>query len=106
MFTTVEKVDKLCPRSLDVSLIDTTTKREQWLTAPFNDSCLLEIFNRMSAQLQRYYGWEELLYTGLYVLTSLLAIVGNGIVVLAVARNRKMRTNRNILIVNLALSNL
>uniref|UniRef100_A0A914RGI1 G-protein coupled receptors family 1 profile domain-containing protein n=1 Tax=Parascaris equorum TaxID=6256 RepID=A0A914RGI1_PAREQ len=37
---------------------------------------------------------------------SVLAVIGNGVVILAVIRKREMRTNRNVLIVNLALSNL
>jgi len=106
MSTSVEQIEKHCPRHLNITTIDTKAKQEQWLAAPFNDSCLNEIFRHMSAQLKRYNEWEETLYTALYMLISLLAIVGNGMVVLAVIRKKAMRTNRNVFIVNLALSNL
>jgi neuropeptide Y receptor len=60
----------------------------------------------MNLHLRRYSEWEEMLYTTLYVIISLFALVGNGVVILAVIRKKEMRTNRNVLIVNLALSNL
>lgn len=60
----------------------------------------------MNVHLKRYNNIEEMLYTTLYILISLFAIIGNGVVILAVIRRKEMRTNRNVLIVNLALSNL
>ncbi|CAD5215820.1 unnamed protein product [Bursaphelenchus okinawaensis] len=102
MFMSVEDIDRRCPRGLNSSMLNDTS----WKLAPFDDVCLNTFFQRMNAHLRKYNEWEEMLYTFLYFLISFFALVGNGVVILAVIRKKEMRTNRNVLIVNLALSNL
>ncbi|KAH7732127.1 Protein NPR-8 b, partial [Aphelenchoides avenae] len=102
MFATSFEIDRLCPRGLNI----TEVSPEVWTTYPFDAQCLTEFFQRMNMHLRRYSDWEEMLYTTLYVIISLFALIGNGVVILAVIRKKEMRTNRNVLIVNLALSNL
>uniref|UniRef100_A0A915D9L0 G-protein coupled receptors family 1 profile domain-containing protein n=1 Tax=Ditylenchus dipsaci TaxID=166011 RepID=A0A915D9L0_9BILA len=87
MFMSINDIDRQCPRGLNESEVST----QVWMAAPFQDECLR---------------WEEMLYTTLYFIISIFALVGNGVVILAVIRKKEMRTNRNVLIVNLALSNL
>lgn len=60
----------------------------------------------MNTHLRPFSEWESTLYTTIYAIISIFALVGNGVVILAVIRKKDMRTNRNVLIVNLALSNL
>ncbi|CAD5221781.1 unnamed protein product [Bursaphelenchus xylophilus] len=102
MFMSIDDIDRRCPRGINASLVSDTS----WQLAPFDDACLNTFFQRMNAHLRKYNEWEEMLYTFLYFLISFFALVGNGVVILAVIRKKEMRTNRNVLIVNLALSNL
>ncbi|KAI1732080.1 7 transmembrane receptor (rhodopsin family) domain-containing protein [Ditylenchus destructor] len=102
MFRSVDEIDRQCPRGLD----SMQSSDDVWHNTPFSDECLRDFFLRMNAHLKRYYPWEEMLYTALYFAISFFALVGNGVVILAVIRKKEMRTNRNVLIVNLALSNL
>ena len=60
----------------------------------------------MNLHLRKFSQWESTVYTIIYIIISLFALIGNGVVILAVIRKKEMRTNRNVLIVNLALSNL
>ncbi|VDM58697.1 unnamed protein product [Angiostrongylus costaricensis] len=63
-------------------------------------------FEQLQTFLRRFNEWEQIAYTSVYVIISILALIGNGLVILVVLWKREMRTNRNVLIVNLALSNL
>ncbi|CAK5088967.1 unnamed protein product [Meloidogyne enterolobii] len=100
MFLSVEDINRQCPRAVNPN--DTNN----WETFPFDDNCLKSFFHKLTAHLRRYYIWETAVYTSFYVLISICAIIGNGLVILAVVRKPAMRTARNVLIVNLALSNL
>uniref|UniRef100_A0A7E4W6J7 G_PROTEIN_RECEP_F1_2 domain-containing protein n=1 Tax=Panagrellus redivivus TaxID=6233 RepID=A0A7E4W6J7_PANRE len=91
----IDEIDQNCPRG------ENATK-----DTPFNGTCLEDFFNNMNLQLRRFSEWESTLYTVIYIIVSLFALIGNGVVILAVIRKKEMRTNRNVLIVNLALSNL
>ncbi|KAK0397575.1 hypothetical protein QR680_002177 [Steinernema hermaphroditum] len=102
MFLSIDDIDDQCPRGLN----KTTTPPEVWRSHPFNDTCLRSMFLLMDQHMRRYSEGEEFLYTTIYVVLSFLAVIGNGVVILAVIRKKEMRTNRNVLIVNLALSNL
>ncbi|KAI6235227.1 putative G-protein coupled receptor C56G3.1 [Aphelenchoides besseyi] len=101
MFTNLIDVDNQCPRGVNYSDVS----ESEWLSTPFDDVCLRRFFQRMNAHLRRYNRWEELVITALYVIICLLALIGNGLVIIAVIRKKEMRTNRNVLIVNLAISN-
>ncbi|PAV62579.1 hypothetical protein WR25_11368 [Diploscapter pachys] len=97
-----DQLDKYCSRGLNRSeLIE-----EEYRLAPFNDSCLENFFTQLTNSLRRFNRWEEIIYTIIYVIISILAIIGNGLVVWVVLRKKAMRTNRNVLILNLALANL
>nr|CAD2174638.1 unnamed protein product [Meloidogyne enterolobii] len=87
MFLSVEDINRQCPRAVNPN--DTNN----WETFPFDDNCLKSFFHKLTAHLRRYYIWETAVYTSFYV-------------ILAVVRKPAMRTARNVLIVNLALSNL
>jgi len=50
--------------------------------------------------------WEIALKIMFYVIAFLIDIVGNSIVILVIARIKKMRTTTNVLILNLAVSDL
>ncbi|XP_067671254.1 QRFP-like peptide receptor isoform X1 [Haliotis asinina] len=50
--------------------------------------------------------WEIAIKILFYVLAMLLDVVGNSIVILIIVLNRKMRTTTNVLILNLAVSDL
>ena len=50
--------------------------------------------------------WEIALKVSFYLIAFLLDVVGNSIVVLIIITNRRMRTPTNVLIVNLAVSDL
>ncbi|KAF7635885.1 G_PROTEIN_RECEP_F1_2 domain-containing protein [Meloidogyne graminicola] len=100
MFLSIEDIDRQCPRSVYPN--DTIN----WQLSPFDDGCLKSFFHKLTSHLRRYYVWETALYTSFYVLISICAIIGNGLVIIAVVRKPAMRTARNVLIVNLALSNL
>ena len=50
--------------------------------------------------------WEIALKISFYVVAMLVDLIGNSIVILIVALNRKMRTTTNTLIANLAVSDL
>ncbi|VDM24143.1 unnamed protein product [Toxocara canis] len=106
MFMTIDDIDAQCPRGID----KTQVSANEWRKAPFSDQCLQlllqHFFRSMNSFLRRYSEWEEIVYTAIYIIISVLAVIGNGVVILAVIRKREMRTNRNVLIVNLALSNL
>ncbi|MFH4979110.1 hypothetical protein AB6A40_005819 [Gnathostoma spinigerum] len=102
MINDVDEIDLRCPRDLDKDSIS----QQEWELSPFNKECLAHYFSMMESYLRRYSDWEVALYTAVYVLISACAVLGNGIVILAFLRKREMRTNRNVLIVNLALSNL
>ncbi|KAL3112754.1 hypothetical protein niasHT_019728 [Heterodera trifolii] len=112
-FLTVDELNRKCPREgLAMASFarndngSTTEEQRRWLNQPFDDNCIRSFFLGLSAQLRRYEPWEEWFYTVMYTLISALALLGNGMVILAVIRKRGMRTARNVLIVNLALSNL
>ncbi|KAE9553873.1 hypothetical protein FO519_002914 [Halicephalobus sp. NKZ332] len=102
MFMDLADIDKRCSRGLDRA----TVTEEEWLQKPFSAYCLQKFFNEMNLHLRKFSEWESTLYTIIYVIISLFALIGNGVVILAVIRKKEMRTNRNVLIVNLALSNL
>uniref|UniRef100_A0A8R1HZ18 G_PROTEIN_RECEP_F1_2 domain-containing protein n=1 Tax=Caenorhabditis japonica TaxID=281687 RepID=A0A8R1HZ18_CAEJA len=72
----------------------------------FNSCLFQKFFYQLQASLRRFSPWEEVLYTTVYIIISVAAVIGNGLVILAVVRKKSMRTNRNVLILNLALSNL
>lgn len=48
--------------------------------------------------------WESHLISAVFVLISILGLFGNGLVIFAVLRRKEMRTNRNLLIMNLAVA--
>ncbi|GMR61224.1 hypothetical protein PMAYCL1PPCAC_31419 [Pristionchus mayeri] len=97
-----EDIERLCPRlPPNSSLDDYNTTR-----LPFNSTCLEGFFEHLTSQLRKYSDWEETAFTCIYAVISFLAVIGNGLVILAVMRKKAMRTSRNVLIVNLALSNL
>ncbi|EYC20065.1 hypothetical protein Y032_0023g849 [Ancylostoma ceylanicum] len=98
----IEDLDKYCNRSLDRNTISEAAYR----AAPFDDYCLQVFFYQLQTSLRRFNEWEEIVYTTIYVIISILAVIGNGLVIMAVLWKRAMRTNRNVLILNLALSNL
>uniref|UniRef100_A0A914YRU1 G-protein coupled receptors family 1 profile domain-containing protein n=1 Tax=Panagrolaimus superbus TaxID=310955 RepID=A0A914YRU1_9BILA len=97
----LKEIDKRCSRGLKSNIT-----KEAWENEPFSDKCLQNFFNEMNIHLRPFSEWESTLYTTIYAIISIFAIVGNGVVILAVIRKKDMRTNRNVLIVNLALSNL
>ncbi|VDM74331.1 unnamed protein product [Strongylus vulgaris] len=74
----------------------------------FLHACVLfqVFFYQLQTSLRRFNEWEEIVYTTIYVIISILAVIGNGLVIMAVLWKKAMRTNRNVLILNLALSNL
>ncbi|RCN31266.1 hypothetical protein ANCCAN_22948 [Ancylostoma caninum] len=102
MIMNIEDLDKYCNRSLDRNTISDAAYR----AAPFDDYCLQVFFYQLQTSLRRFNEWEEIVYTTIYVIISILAVIGNGLVIMAVLWKRAMRTNRNVLILNLALSNL
>ncbi|KAK6760496.1 hypothetical protein RB195_021820 [Necator americanus] len=102
MIMNIEDLDKYCNRSLDRNAISESDYR----SAPFDDYCLQVFFYQLQTSLRRFNEWEEIVYTTIYVIISILALIGNGLVIMAVLWKRAMRTNRNVLILNLALSNL
>ncbi|PIC19062.1 hypothetical protein B9Z55_024738 [Caenorhabditis nigoni] len=99
MVMEVKDIDKYCPRGIHPNA-------SNFLTAPFDGLCLQEFFSQLQGSLRRFSSWEEVLYTTVYIIISVTAVIGNGLVILAVIRKKAMRTNRNVLILNLALSNL
>ncbi|CAD6189444.1 unnamed protein product [Caenorhabditis auriculariae] len=101
MIMNVEDIDKYCPRG-----ISRNDSEQIYMSTPFNDKCLQTFFQRLQTSLRRFNPWEEILYTTVYIIISVLAVIGNGLVILAVVRKKTMRTNRNVLILNLAFSNL
>ncbi|CAJ0609267.1 unnamed protein product [Cylicocyclus nassatus] len=102
MIMNIEDLDKYCNRSLNR---DALTEAE-YRSAPFDDYCLQVFFYQLQTSLRRFNEWEEIVYTTIYVIISILAVIGNGLVIIAVLWKKAMRTNRNVLILNLALSNL
>ena len=50
--------------------------------------------------------WEVALKVVFYAIAFLLDVIGNTIVILIIGLNRKMRTTTNVLILNLAVSDL
>uniref|UniRef100_A0AC34Q1T9 G-protein coupled receptors family 1 profile domain-containing protein n=1 Tax=Panagrolaimus sp. JU765 TaxID=591449 RepID=A0AC34Q1T9_9BILA len=102
MFMELADIDKRCPRGLNQSAVSAHV----WQTEPFSANCLRTFFNDMNLHLRRFSELESTIYTTIYVIISLFALIGNGVVILAVIRKKEMRTNRNVLIVNLAASNL
>lgn len=107
-------IDNYCDRGI-------SPNASNYLTSPFDGLCLQVIhfpsvlrnpyffqkfFYQLQASLRRFSPWEEILYTTVYIIISVAAVIGNGLVILAVVRKKSMRTNRNVLILNLALSNL
>ncbi|KAF1748292.1 hypothetical protein GCK72_024759 [Caenorhabditis remanei] len=95
----VKDIDNYCDRGIHPN-------SSNYLTAPFDGLCLQKFFYQLQASLRRFSQWEEVLYTTVYIVISIAAVIGNGLVILAVIRKKAMRTNRNVLILNLALSNL
>ncbi|CAB3399812.1 unnamed protein product [Caenorhabditis bovis] len=95
----VKDIDKYCPRGI-------SPNASNYITHPFNGTCLQKFFSQLQTSLRRFNQWEEILYTTVYIIISVAAVIGNGLVILAVVRKKSMRTNRNVLILNLALSNL
>lgn len=65
-----------------------------------------KFFYQLQTSLRRFTPYEEIIYTTVYIIISVAAVIGNGLVIMAVVRKKTMRTNRNVLILNLALSNL
>ncbi|CAL1543156.1 unnamed protein product, partial [Lymnaea stagnalis] len=51
-------------------------------------------------------GWEIAIKVVFYVIAIVMDLVGNVIVILIIALNRKMRSTTNVLIINLAVSDL
>ncbi|KAJ1363714.1 hypothetical protein KIN20_023635 [Parelaphostrongylus tenuis] len=102
MIMDVEELDRYCNRSLNRDLVSEDTYKD----APFDGQCLQMFFDQLQTFLRRFNEWEQIVYTSVYVIISILALIGNGLVILVVLWKREMRTNRNVLIANLALSNL
>ncbi|KAE9413498.1 hypothetical protein Angca_006916, partial [Angiostrongylus cantonensis] len=102
MIMKVEELDKYCNRSINRNSVS----EEIYKSAPFDGRCLQMFFEQLQTFLRRFNEWEQIVYTSIYVIISILALIGNGLVILVVLWKREMRTNRNVLIVNLALSNL
>uniref|UniRef100_A0A914V575 G-protein coupled receptors family 1 profile domain-containing protein n=1 Tax=Plectus sambesii TaxID=2011161 RepID=A0A914V575_9BILA len=102
MFHEVEVIDHHCPRMLNRSSMNDS----EWERMPFDNGCLQKMFLELRSHLKRYSDWEEAVYTTVYAIISILAVIGNGLVIFAILRKREMRTNRNVFILNLALSNL
>ncbi|CAJ0584038.1 unnamed protein product, partial [Mesorhabditis spiculigera] len=92
-------LEQFCPRSIGPD-------DPYYNTTPFNHACLTNFLNELQGSLRRYSPWEAIAYTSVYVIISVLAVIGNGLVILAICRKKSMRTNRNVLILNLAISNL
>uniref|UniRef100_A0A1I7TWH6 G_PROTEIN_RECEP_F1_2 domain-containing protein n=2 Tax=Caenorhabditis tropicalis TaxID=1561998 RepID=A0A1I7TWH6_9PELO len=99
MIMEVKDIDNYCDRGIHPNA-------SNYLTAPFDGLCLQKFFYQLQASLRRFSQWEEVLYTTVYIIISVAAVIGNGLVILAVVRKKAMRTNRNVLILNLALCNL
>ncbi|EGT53026.1 hypothetical protein CAEBREN_09467 [Caenorhabditis brenneri] len=99
MIMEVKDIDTYCKRGI-------SPNASNYLTAPFDGVCLQKFFYQLQASLRRFSQWEEIVYTLIYIAISVSAVIGNGLVILAVVRKKAMRTNRNVLILNLALSNL
>ncbi|CAJ0945181.1 unnamed protein product, partial [Mesorhabditis belari] len=99
MIMEIGDIDKYCPRHV-------SPNDSHYRTAPFSHSCLTEIFDELKRSLRRYSQLEAVTYTTIYIIISILAVIGNGLVIYVICRKKSMRTNRNVLILNLALSNL
>ncbi|XP_041363412.1 QRFP-like peptide receptor [Gigantopelta aegis] len=69
------------------------------------DPKLFSLLNSPSAA-PIFQSWEITLKIFFYVVAFLLDVVGNSIVILIIGLNRKMRTTTNLLILNLAVSDL
>lgn len=41
---------------------------------------------RINTHLRRYYHWEEMLYTTLYFIISISAVIGNGVVIIFLSK--------------------
>uniref|UniRef100_A0A915A4R4 Uncharacterized protein n=1 Tax=Parascaris univalens TaxID=6257 RepID=A0A915A4R4_PARUN len=61
------------PRGIDKSVVPVN----EWRKAPFNDLCLQQFFQSMDLLLRRYSEWEEVIYTAIYMVISVLAVIGN-----------------------------
>ncbi|CAI5453958.1 unnamed protein product [Caenorhabditis angaria] len=99
MIMEFKDIERYCPRYIPYNSSD-------YETVAFNGTCLQGFFTSLQTSLRRFNQWEEILYTTVYIIISVAAVIGNGLVILAVVRKKSMRTNRNVLILNLAFSNL
>ncbi|CCD63510.1 putative G-protein coupled receptor npr-8 [Caenorhabditis elegans] len=95
----VKDIDNYCDRGI-------SPNASNYLTYPFDGLCLQKFFYQLQTSLRRFTPYEEIIYTTVYIIISVAAVIGNGLVIMAVVRKKTMRTNRNVLILNLALSNL
>lgn len=50
--------------------------------------------------------WQSIIKIAVYVVIMITAIIGNVLIIVVVARNKRMRTTTNFYIVNLAVSDL
>lgn len=76
MFHEVEVIDHHCPRKINRSLVNST----EWERTPFDNECLQNMFLQLRVHLKRYSDWEEAVYTTVYAIISVLAVIGNGLV--------------------------
>ena len=69
------------------------------------DPKLFSLLNSPSAA-PYFESWEISLKIVFYVIAFFLDVIGNSVVILIIGMNRKMRTTTNVLILNLAVSDL
>jgi hypothetical protein len=83
MFDEVDVVDHHCPRGLNRS----TVNESEWEQTPFDNACLQAMFLALRDHLKRYSDWEEAVYTTVYAIISVLAVIGNGLVSRSVVKS-------------------
>lgn len=73
----------------------------------FFDSSILDLLKRLNApDIPTKPTWEVALKIVFYIIAIIVDVVGNIIVILIILINRRLRTATNILIFNLAISDL
>lgn len=87
-------------------LVDQQSNVTESVEMNLNDSCqeYLEFFEANTDAFSSRPKTLKFFLVGLYSVISVVGAIGNGLVIAAVLRNAQLRTTRNLLIVNLAVS--
>lgn len=88
--------------SLDTNYFGTSTMSFEKTTMDISDSRL----HPYPKELKKVPLWEASLKIFVYSLMILVSVIGNILIILVVAKNKRMRTTTNYYIVNLAASDL